>query len=37
MHTLQEFFYQTKSVEYLIGVVFLLTFLYFYVYMFSSE
>lgn len=30
MHTLQEFFYQTKSVEYLLGALFLISFIYFY-------
>ncbi len=30
MHTLQEFFYFTKGTEYLIGVLFLISFIFFY-------
>jgi len=37
MHTLQEFFYFTKGTEYLIGAIFLVTFIYFYRFLFDND
>ena len=37
MHTLHEFFYFTKSTEYLIGVIFLVSFVFFFRMLFNND
>lgn len=37
MHTLHEFFFFTKALEYLIGVIFLISFVYFYRFLFNNS
>ncbi len=37
MYTLQEFFYHTKGIEYLLGVIFLISFVYFFRFLFDND